>query len=609
MAVFQTLNSYSPVSPPFRNFAALVEALSHHAGPLCNSPVCFAADIDKLCSSIVSVFQQVLKPSVDACVYLVKLTQSIGLQGPGTMLGYLVASGLFLTWLRRPTTRFTSVEQSMEGEYRFVHSRLLAHAEEVAFYGGGTIERNTMQNTFDALIAHVRKGQQFRYAAGFVDSIVAKYAATLVGLLIISRPFLSNTDADGKAVAEGRLSKRDMERYYASARMLLNLSSAMGRLILAGRELARLAGFTARVAQLDLVLDSLSGGTYHRQFVTPQGGLHAQQLGPDTSMEPITLPKRPSAANTTLLSDGVGAATLRSVGSGSLATAHTSASPDEHHFHRGFTVYKDDIIAFDRVPLVTPNNDVLVPELTFEVPLGSNVLVAGPNGCGKSSLFRILGGLWPLPGGTLTKPSSAQVFYIPQRPYLSLGTLRDQVLYPHTRAQAAASGVTDQDILELLDTVQLRHLLSRYATGRKASEASPASDAYGTAAWAASPSPLQEAASPGGSSESGVDLTGLDAVQDWKDVLSGGEKQRVGMARVFYHRPLFVVNDEATSQVSADAEGAIYARCKQLGMTLFTVSHRRSLWRWHEYLLRFDGEGGYDFRAMTGGDREVPFGS
>jgi len=543
-----------------------------------------AADIDKLCSSIVSVFQQVLKPSVDACVYLVKLTQTIGLQGPGTMLAYLMASGVFLTWLRRPTTRFTSVEQSMEGEYRFVHSRLLAHAEEVAFYGGGAIERAGLQRSFEALMGHVRKGQQFRYAAGVVDSLVAKYAATLVGLLIISRPFLSKTNTDGSAPAEGRLSKVDMERYYASARMLLNLSSAMGRLILAGRELARLAGFTARVTELDTVLDSLATGRYHRQFVSADLGMQAQPL---ETMEPVSISQRPSATNTSVLTDGTPDAAALPDDS----TPPPEGSSDQHDFNRGFTVYKDDVIAFDQVPLATPNNDILVRSLSFEVPLGSNVLVAGPNGCGKSSLFRILGGLWPLPGGTLTKPSSSQLFYIPQRPYLSLGTLRDQVLYPHTQETAREHGVTDQDILQLMDTVQLRHLLKRYASGRGSPPAS------GT--------PPGE----GGADGEWVDLSGLDAVQDWKDVLSGGEKQRVGMARVFYHRPVFVVNDEATSQVSADAESAIYAKCKELGMTLFTVSHRRSLWKWHEFLLHFDGEGGYDFRAMSEADRERPFGN
>ena len=94
-------------------------------------------------------------------------------------------------------------------------------------------------------------------------------------------------------------------------------------------------------------------------------------------------------------------------------------------------------------------------DLTFQVNPHSNIMITGANGTGKSSLFRILGGLWPVYGGHVTKPSMSQVFYIPQRPYLSLGTLRDQyemhsfisvlltfcfrIIYPHTKDQMLKS--------------------------------------------------------------------------------------------------------------------------------------------------------------------------
>ena len=73
----------------------------------------------------------------------------------------------------------------------------------------------------------------------------------------------------------------------------------------------------------------------------------------------------------------------------------------------------------------------------------------------------------------------------------------------------------------------------------------------------------------------------------------------MGFARLLFHRPKFAILDECSSAVSVDVEGQLYEKCRTLGITLFSVSHRRSLWRHHEYLLRYDGQGGYEFRRMS----------
>jgi ATP-binding cassette subfamily D (ALD) long-chain fatty acid import protein len=115
-------------------------------------------------------------------------------------------------------------------------------------------------------------------------------------------------------------------------------------------------------------------------------------------------------------------------------------------------------------------------------------------------------------------------------------------------------GVTDEDLRNILSVVQVSYIV----------------DAYG----------------------------GFDSERDWKDVLAGGDKQRVAMARLFYHRPRYAILDECTSSVSMDIERIMYTHAQKLGTSLITVSHRPSLWKYHNWILQYDGQGGYVFTPL-----------
>ncbi|XP_060801044.1 ATP-binding cassette sub-family D member 3 [Amyelois transitella] len=476
---------------------------------IANADQVLTTDIDKFCETIIDLYSNISKPLLDIGIYLYRLTTNLGASTPGIMVAYLVVSGMFLTFLRKPTAKMTVQEQKLEGEFRYVNARLITNSEEIAFYQGNHREQLTLLASFYKLTRHLRKFLQFRVIMGFIDNIVAKYVAITVGFYAVSRPFFA---LDHNLLTTGTENDR-FKHYYTYGRMMVKMAEGIGRLVLSGREMNKLAGLTARVTQLRTVLEEVQRGKYTRTMVdrNAQNG-----NGPPT------------------LSPGAGR-----------------------------IVYQDKLIRFDRVPLVTPNGDVLIRELSFQVKSGINVLVCGPNGCGKSSMFRQLGELWPIFGGTLTKPPKGKLFYVPQRPYMTLGTLRDQVIYPQTREEMLRRGRTDEQLNRFLEIVQLSYLTTRDG--------------------------------------------GWDAVEDWMDVLSGGEKQRIAMARLFYHEPQFAILDECTSAVSVDVEGQMYQYCREMGISLFTVSHRKSLWKHHDHYLQMDGRGGYVFGEIDQDTQE--FGS
>nr|CAD7460098.1 unnamed protein product [Timema tahoe] len=243
---------------------------------IANADQLLTTDVDKFCETVTDLYSNISKPMLDMSIYVYRLTTRLGWATPSLVFLYLLFAGFLLTYLRRPTGRMTVVEQKLEGEFRYINSRLITNSEEVAFYQGNHREKLTLLASFEKLVRslsggmfwvqtnHLRKFLEFRVGMGVMDNIIAKYLATVVGYYAVSVPFFNRNHP----LLSGLAQEERFRQYYTSGRMLVKLAEAIGRLVLSGREMTRLAGFTTRVTELIKVLNDLNQGHYERTMIT-----------------------------------------------------------------------------------------------------------------------------------------------------------------------------------------------------------------------------------------------------------------------------------------------------------------------------------------------------
>ena len=202
-------------------------------------------------------------------------------------------------------------------------------------------------------------------------------------------------------------------------------------------------------------------------------------------------------------------------------------------------------VATAALDLALPNGQKLLADLNLVLPTGTSTLITGTSGSGKSTLFRALAGIWPFGHGQVKVPAGARVLFLPQKPYIPIATLRDAVKYPDKESRAS-----DGEIIDALKAAQLGHLAPR-----------------------------------------------LDEEAHWSNVLSGGEQQRLAIARALVFKPDWLFLDEATASLDEANETAVYGVLKDRlpGTTMVSIGHRPSLKKWHQRQLelrRTPGETG-----------------
>lgn len=493
-------------------------------------------DLTLFCSAAASLYSSLGKPLVDLFVFNFELYRSLGPIALTGLLSNYLATATLLRRLSPPFGKLTAVEGRKEGDFRGLHARLIANAEEVAFYGGADIEKVYLNKSFKDLRGWMEGIYSLKVRYNMLEDFILKYSWSAFGYIITSLPIFlpawgglggvlelanSSSDSTPGITLSDNLQRGRMKEFITNKRLMLSLADAGGRMMYSIKDLSELAGYTSRVYTLISTLHRVHANAYLNPRHRP--GFHPELYS---------------------LSDVQGT------------------------LHSGF-----DGLRFEDVPIVAPSlypygGEELVESLSYVVHSGEHLLISGSNGVGKSAIARIAAGLWPVYRGLVSRPRAIGmdgIMFLPQRPYLSIGTLRDQVIYPHTEMDMRECGRNEYQLQNILNDAKLGYLPDREG--------------------------------------------GWDTRKEWKDVLSGGEKQRMAIARLLYHEPRYAFIDEGTSAVSSDVEGLLYQTAKDRGITLITISTRASLKRYHSFNLKLGlGEGSADWEFQRIGTDEEKLG-
>lgn len=404
-----------------------------------------------------------------------------------TLLVYSIGGTALIAVVGRNLLQLNRQQISRFADFRFGLVRVRETTESIAFYGGEEAEKAHLLSRFTAAFENNIRLIGMQRNVKFVSSAFT-YFAQIIPTVVIAPRYFSG------AVQMGVISQ-----------VFFSFNHVLSSLGLAVSEYQALAEFGAGVRRLSSLSAALSDGE-HNTYV-------ASEIDTAVATQP---PDGGNGSAHHIVTEILGEDALPSVEVEALTVL---------------------------TPGVASSTQPLVQDLSVRVAPGKRLLVVGRSGIGKSSLLRVLCGLWGRGSGLIRRPSVMRALFLPQRPFVMLGSLRENVIYPSRRFD-----VLDDEVVAALRKVNLAHL--------------PAV-------------------------EGGLDVPG----EELSRRLSLGEQQRLAFARVLIARPDFVVLDESTSALDLENERTMYQIIDELNVTCVSVGNRPSLLAFHDEVLRLEAGG------------------
>uniref|UniRef100_A0A8C5X0D2 ATP binding cassette subfamily D member 4 n=1 Tax=Malurus cyaneus samueli TaxID=2593467 RepID=A0A8C5X0D2_9PASS len=450
-------------------------------------------DVERFCRQLSSMASKLVISPFTLAYYTYQCFHSTGWLGPVSIFGYFIIGTMVNKVLMSPIVSKLVQQEKLEGDFRFKHMQIRVNAEPAAFYRAGRVEHMRTDRRLQSLLKTQREliGKELWL---YIGINTFDYLGSILSYVVIAIPIFSGVYGD---LTPAELSALVSKNAFVS----IYLIGCFSQLIDLSSTVTDVAGYTHRIGELQETLLSL-GRKKNDNY---------------------------SEAKTSWDLEG-----------------HPEEDP----------VPRDTAFLLERVTLSVPSSGkLLIKDLSLRISQGNSVMIVGNTGTGKTSLLRVLGGLWESTQGSirmLTCFGPRGVVFLPQRPFFTDGSLREQVIYPLKEIYPLSGSADDERIVRFLELAGLTDLLARAG--------------------------------------------GLDEQVDWNwyDILSPGEMQRLSFARLFYLQPKYAVLDEATSALTEEVEHELYRVCLQLGMTLISVGHRPSLEKFHSWILKLHGEGRWE---------------